>query len=408
MQPQSRGSRPRATSSFPSSSPTWGCSLESGPSMRPTSRSGRPLLRRIAVMDWSFGGLWPYEPRWFDSEDGRMHFVDEGPRDGRPVVLLHGNPTWSFLYRNFIPSLVDAGHRAIAVDHLGFGRSDKPDQAELYTIERHCRRLDALLESLDLRDATVVPQDWGGPIGLWWATRHPERLRGLFVLNTFAHRPPERVKLPLPLRLFRTPGVGEVMVKGLDAFKRGLLFRVGVVKRERITPEVRRAYLAPHPSWSSRTPILVFPRQIPSGPQGEVSDLLAELEARAVGCLRDEAHLDLAGLVEIGLDLPLWADVPAEHDPVGRLVCEHASPAALAAVDATVIDVAAHVGLEDGLGDLDLEHVVLAWLEGAEADGEDGEGALDGRLDDDRVPGCGVGCLRGHSLSFACCSTAVL
>ena len=230
-------------------------------------------------MDWTFGGLWPYEPRWFDSDDGRMHYVDEGPPDGRPVVLLHGNPTWSFLYRNFIPPLADAGHRAIAVDHLGFGRSDKPDRAELYTIGRHCRRLDALLESLALRGATVVPQDWGGPIGLWWATRHPERVRSLFVLNTFAHRPPERVKLPLPLRLFRTPGVGEVMVKGLDAFKRGLLFRAGVVKRERITPEVRRAYLAPHPSWSSRTPILVFPRQIPSGPQGEVSDLLAEIEA---------------------------------------------------------------------------------------------------------------------------------
>src|ERR687891_117881 len=186
-------------------------------SARSSAAGGLPRCRRKA-MDWTFGGLWPYEPRWCDSDDGRMHYVDEGPRDGRPVVLLHGNPTWSFLYRNFIPSLVDAGHRAIAVDHLGFGRSDKPDQAE-------------------------------------------------------------RVKLPLPLRLFRTPGVGEVMVKGLDAFKRGLLFRVGVVKRERITPEVRRAYLAPHPSWSSRTPILVFTRQIPSGPQGEVSDLLAEIEA---------------------------------------------------------------------------------------------------------------------------------
>jgi pimeloyl-ACP methyl ester carboxylesterase len=75
-------------------------------------------------MDWSFGGTWPYEPRWFESEDGRMHYVDEGPRDGRPVILLHGNPTWSFLYRNFIPPLTSAGHRAIALDHLGFGLSE--------------------------------------------------------------------------------------------------------------------------------------------------------------------------------------------------------------------------------------------------------------------------------------------
>jgi haloalkane dehalogenase len=229
-------------------------------------------------MDWSFGGLWPYEPRWFDSDEGRMHYVDEGPRDGKPVVMVHGNPTWGFLYRNFIPPLVEAGHRAIVIDHLGFGRSEKPDRPGVYTIERHARRMEALLGSLELSEATVVPQDWGGPIGLWWATRHSERVRGLFVLNTFAHRPRERVKLPLPLRLFRTPVVGEVMVKGLDLFKRVFLFRAGVVHRERLTPEVKRAYRAPHPRWSDRTPILVFPREIPSGPEGPVSDLVAEIE----------------------------------------------------------------------------------------------------------------------------------
>jgi pimeloyl-ACP methyl ester carboxylesterase len=229
-------------------------------------------------MDWSFDGLWPYEPRWFDSDEGRMHYVDEGPRDGKPVVMVHGNPTWGFLYRNFIRPLVEAGHRAIAIDHLGFGRSEKPDGPELYTIERHALRMEALLEFLEIRDATVVPQDWGGPIGLWWATRHPERVRGLFILNTFAHRPRERVRLPLPLRLFRTPIVGEVMVKGLDLFKRVFLFRAGVVHRDRLTLEVKRAYRAPHPSWSSRTPILVFPREIPSGPEGPVSDLVAEIE----------------------------------------------------------------------------------------------------------------------------------
>jgi pimeloyl-ACP methyl ester carboxylesterase len=233
-----------------------------------------------AETDWTFGGAWPYEPRWFDSADGRMHYVDEGPRDGRPVVMVHGNPTWGYLYRNFIGPLTGAGHRAIALDHLGFGRSDKPDRPELYSIRRHCERADALLESLDLRDATVVPQDWGGPIGLWWATVHPERVRSLFILNTYAHRPPRKVDLPLPLRLFRTPVVGEVMVKGLDLSKRVFLFRAGVVHRERLTPEIKHAYRAPHPSWSSRTPILVFPREIPSGPEGPVADLGGEIEAR--------------------------------------------------------------------------------------------------------------------------------
>jgi pimeloyl-ACP methyl ester carboxylesterase len=233
----------------------------------------------MSEVDWAFGGTWPYEPRWFDSADGRMHYVDEGPRDGKPVVLAHGNPTWSYLYRDFIGPLAEAGHRAIAFDHLGFGRSDKPDDPSLYTIARHIDRADALLESLDLSDATPVGQDWGGPIGFGWAVRHPERIRSLMVLNTFAHRPPVKVKLPAPLRAFRTPVVGEVMVKGLDLFKRVFLFRSGVTKRERLTDQVKAAYLAPHPDWSSRTPILVFPRQIPSGPEGPVSDLLAEIEA---------------------------------------------------------------------------------------------------------------------------------
>ena len=246
------------------------------------------MTRATAVEDWTFGSAWPYQPHWFGSSDGRMHFVDEGPRDGRPVVLVHGNPTWGFLYRNFVPPLVGAGHRVIVPDHLGFGRSDKPDNADLYRIVRHVERLDALLESLDLQHAVVVPQDWGGPIGLSWAARHPERVDGLFILNTFAHRPRGKVQIPLPLRMFRTPGVGEVMVKGLHLFVRGFLFRSGVVHRERLTHTVRSAYLAPHPTWSSRTAILVFPREIPSGPEGPVSAMAGQLERELELNFRDK------------------------------------------------------------------------------------------------------------------------
>ena len=229
--------------------------------------------------DWTFNGTWPYEPKWFDCADGRMHFVDEGPRDGKPVVMMHGNPTWGYLYRNFIGPVTEAGYRAIVPDHLGFGRSDKPDQPELYTIRRHSERLEALLESLDLHDATVIGQDWGGPTSLYWATRHPDRVRSLFILNTFAHRPPRDVELPLPLRLFQTKGVGELMVKGLNLFVRGFLFRAGIVHRDRLTADVKRAYLAPHPTYASRTAVLAFPREIPDGPTGAVSDLNAEIEA---------------------------------------------------------------------------------------------------------------------------------
>jgi haloalkane dehalogenase len=240
------------------------------------------------VADWTFEGTWPYDPQWLDTPDGRMHYVDEGPRDARPVVLVHGNPTWGYLYRNFIPPLVEAGHRAIVPDHLGFGRSEKPDDPELYRVPRHAERLEALLESLDLRGATVVPQDWGGPIGLYWATRHPERVNGLFILNTFAHGwkpdalPPgkEKVPLPLPLHLFRTPLVGELLVKGVDAFKRGFLFGQGVVHRERLTPAVKRAYKDVHQGWSERTAILVFPREIPRTGEGPVVAMNADTEAR--------------------------------------------------------------------------------------------------------------------------------
>jgi haloalkane dehalogenase len=244
--------------------------------------------RRRREIDWTFGGLWPYEPRWFETPHGRMHFVDEGPKDGKPVVLLHGNPTWGFLYRNFIPPLTEAGHRVIVPDHLGFGRSDKPDRPELYRIGQHARRMEALLESLDLRGATLVAQDWGGPIGMPWAVEHPERVGGLFILNTAAHVARKRVQVPLPLKMFRTPGVGEVMVKGFGMFHRAFLFKVGVVKPERLTPAVKDAYLAPHRTWASRTATLVFPREIPVDPMEEPWAAFAgELERRMAGELGD-------------------------------------------------------------------------------------------------------------------------
>ena len=137
---------------------------------------------------------------------------------------------------------------------------------------RHARRLEALLESLDLRGATVVPQDWGGPTGLYWATQHPgargRRSSSSTRTRTGSGRsalPPgkDKIPLPLPLRLFRTPVVGEVLVKGLDMFKRGFLFGQGIQHRDRLTPTIKRAYREVHQGWSDRTPILVFPREIP-------------------------------------------------------------------------------------------------------------------------------------------------
>ena len=238
--------------------------------------------------DWTFGGAWPYAPKWFEHADGRLHYIDEGPRDARPIVMVHGNPTWAYLYRRFIAAALDAGYRVIAMDHLGFGRSDKPATPELYRVPTHGKRCAELLDALDLRDATLLVQDWGGPIGLYWASLRPERVRSLAILNTIAHRPPDVVQLPLPLKLFRTPGVGEAMVKGMHAFVKVFLFKAGLAHPEKLTATDKAAYLAPHPTWSSRTGILVFPREIPAGPTGPVSDYMGAINDRLVPAFKDK------------------------------------------------------------------------------------------------------------------------
>jgi len=236
----------------------------------------------MQTIDWTFGGQWPYAPQWFDTEEGRMHFIDAGPRIGRPVVLLHGNPTWGYLWRKIIPPLIAAGHRVVVPDHLGFGRSDKPSRPEVCTVERHARRLEALLESLQLHNATLVPHDWGGPIGLYWATRHHERIANMVILNTFIHRPTGPVSMPLPLRMFRAPWLGEFFVKTLHGLVRIFLFKAGV--SQPLSAVDRAAYLAPHPTRASRTAALKFAREFPNGPDGAV----AELE--------EKLHTDLAKL----------------------------------------------------------------------------------------------------------------
>jgi haloalkane dehalogenase len=130
-----------------------------------------------------------YAQHYHQWQDMRMHYIDEGPKDGPVMLLLHGMPTWSYLYRDMIPALVDAGYRCIAPDHMGFGRSDKPTDIHWYTIARHTEILSSLITKLDLKEITVVCQDWGGPTGLAQAATMPERFARLIIMNTWLHHP---------------------------------------------------------------------------------------------------------------------------------------------------------------------------------------------------------------------------
>lgn len=143
----------------------------------------------IRTPDSAFESLtdFPFAANYHQWHDLRVHYLDEGPKDGPVMLLLHGMPTWSYLYRTMIPRLVDAGYRCIAPDHLGFGRSDKPTDPHWYTIARHTEVLTSLIVALDLNGITLVCQDWGGPTGLAQAAMMRERFARLTIMNTWLH-----------------------------------------------------------------------------------------------------------------------------------------------------------------------------------------------------------------------------
>ena len=145
-----------------------------------------PFLR---TPDANFEGLvdFPFEPHYLDIGGLRMHYVDEGPADGPVALMVHGMPTWSYLYRKMIVAMRDAGFRCIAPDHIGFGRSDKVTDPSWYDIARHTANLTSLVEQLDIRDITLFVQDWGGPTGLAQAATMPERFSRLVIMNTWLH-----------------------------------------------------------------------------------------------------------------------------------------------------------------------------------------------------------------------------
>jgi haloalkane dehalogenase len=194
---------------------------------------------------------YPFEPRYLEQDGLRMHYVDEG--DGKPVLLLHGEPTWSYLYRKMIPALVEAG-RVVAPDYYGFGRSDKPVARDWYSYDSHYWSIERLVEQLDLRELTVVVHDWGGPIGLRLAVTQPDRVARLVVMNTGvgAGRAPSDEWLRFREFVRRV---------GTD-LRAGQLVRITCVTD--LPDAVVAAYDAPFPTPESKTGPLMFPELVPT------------------------------------------------------------------------------------------------------------------------------------------------
>jgi haloalkane dehalogenase len=216
-------------------------------------------------------GLYPFEPKRFDTGRGVMSYLDEGQGD-EAVVMVHGNPTWSFFYRNLVIGL-RGRFRCIVPDHLGCGLSDKP-QDFAYTLGEHVANLRALLEHLQLKRIHLVVHDWGGPIGLGAALQRPEQLDRVVILNTAAFAD---TVVPLRIRLCRAPVIGEWLVRGLNGFA-GPATWMAVTKP--LPADVKRGYLYPYDNWANRIATHRFVVDIPSGRGGASDRVLAEIEAR--------------------------------------------------------------------------------------------------------------------------------
>jgi haloalkane dehalogenase len=216
--------------------------------------------RRMIPADETFDGTFPFVARFSDARGFRMHYVDEGV--GEPILLIHGEPTWSYLYRNFIPHL-SRHHRVIAPDHMGFGKSETPADRE-YTLDEHSRNLGALIEELDLRDLTLVVQDWGGPIGAVLASRHPDRMKRFVVMNAVfgVDRNVREQRLTPWFSMIddlERRGELEAVLGNLRYLVGGVMMNLGLERREVVTETWRRAYSTPFTTRDECRGAIAFP-----------------------------------------------------------------------------------------------------------------------------------------------------
>lgn len=219
-----------------------------------------------------------FDRNYLDLDGLRYHYIDEGPRDAdtEAVVMVHGNPSWSYLYRNLVPRLTDR-FRTIVPDHIGCGHSDKPNDARYqYTLARRVSDLGALIDGLNLAKVHLVVHDWGGMIGTTWAVQNPDRVLSLTAMNTGAFHLPNAKPLPFTIGLARTPGLGALMVRGLSAFSKGA--NRYCVTRAPMRREVAAGFLEPYDSWRNRIAVHRFVQDIPLNSGHPTWDLVSQTQ----------------------------------------------------------------------------------------------------------------------------------
>lgn len=220
--------------------------------------------------------IFPFKRNYLDLNGQQYHYLNEGK--GEPVVMVHGNPSWSFYYRNLVTALSN-NYQCIVPDHIGCGLSDKPSDANYdYTLAQRIDDLESLLDHLDVKqNITLVVHDWGGMIGMGYAARYPERIKRLVILNTGAFNLPKSKKFPIPLWICRNTFIGTLLVRGLNAFS-SIASYVGV-KRRPMSAAVRAAYVAPFNSWKNRISTLRFVQDIPLQPHHRNYQLVESIGA---------------------------------------------------------------------------------------------------------------------------------
>ena len=274
---------------------------------------------------------WPYEPHYAEVGDGlRMHYVDEGPRDGQIVLLLHGEPSWGYLYRHMIPPLVAAGLRVIVPDLVGFGRSDKPDDQEAYSYATHVEWTRALLfDALDLSGVTLFCQDWGGLIGLRLVGEHPDRFARVVAGNTFL---PTGDRTP-PDAFF----AWQKFSQEVPEFPVGFILN-GATQRD-LSPAEMAAYDAPYPEERYKAGARRFPLLVPTSPDDPAADAnrkawetLSALEKPFLCTFSDGDPITAGGDAMFQKLVPGTAGLPHITVSGGHFLQEDAGPELAAAI----------------------------------------------------------------------------